>query len=265
MLNPLLGAYAAKLAHALPSQCAVCHAWSRQRVCAACVERFAPKTQRCTSCAIRLTGSATRCGACLLHGSVLDACYAAVDYDYPWDSLLAKLKFDGGSSVGGVSGADPAIARALADIMRAQPEVVQALAQTQWVMPVPLASARLRERGFNQAAQLAKQLLTSTAKQAPTLAALRSDVLVRTRDTPAQVGLGRAERQRNMLHAFAVDPAHAGLVRGARVALVDDVTTTTSTLCAAAAALRSAGAVHVVAVVFARTPVSALQAERLGV
>ncbi len=258
MLNQLFGACAAKLTHALPSQCAVCYAWSSQRVCNGCVERFAPIAQRCISCALRLTGSATRCGQCLVHGSVLDACYAAVDYGYPWDNLLGKLKFNGGSHAGGVSGADPAIARTLANIMYRQVDVMQALLQTQWILPVPLASLRLRERGFNQAAQLAKQMLTSASQQTHALAKLRNDVLVRTRNTPAQVGLDRAQRQRNMLHAFAVDPARVDLVRGARVVLVDDVTTTTSTLCAAAAALRNAGASHVVAVVFARTPASAL-------
>jgi ComF family protein len=177
-----------------------------------------------------------------------------VDYDYPWDGLLAKLKFDGGQNSGGVAGADPAIARTMAHIMRQHTALMQALAQAHWVVPVPLSANRLRERGFNQAVQISKQLLTTKASP---LARLRTDLLLRTRDTPAQVGLGRAERQRNMLHAFAVEPALAAQVQGARLMLVDDVTTTTATLCAAAAALRNAGAAQVVAIVFARTPASA--------
>jgi ComF family protein len=246
------------MANALPSQCAVCRAWGKERVCADCVGRFVKSGNRCLTCALSLPGGAARCGACLQHGSVLDACYAAVDYDYPWDGLLAKLKFDGGQNSGGVAGADPAIARTMAHIMRQQADLMQALAQAHWVVPVPLSANRLRERGFNQAVQISKQLLTVKASPlARPLARLRTDLLLRTRDTPAQVGLGRAERQRNMLHAFAVEPALAAQVQGARLVLVDDVTTTTATLCAAAAALRNAGAAQVVAIVFARTPASA--------
>jgi predicted amidophosphoribosyltransferase len=117
-----------------------------------------------------------------------------------------------------------------------------------------LSANRLRERGFNQALQIAKQLLASRAQKSAIQ--LRTDLLVRTRDTPAQVGLGRSERQRNMLHAFAAEPALAAQVQGARIVLLDDVTTTTATLSAAAAAMRIAGATHVVGMVFARTPPS---------
>ncbi len=221
---------------------------------------------RCTTCAIAITGSAPQCGTCLRHGNALDACYAAVDYAYPWDQLLAQLKFDGGNGLGGVSGADPAVATIMGTIMRQRSTIVQVLAQADWAIPVPLAAPRLAHRGFNQAVEIAKHLLkpsgtsgaatahAATAHAATARATLRTDLLLRTRNTPAQVGLDRAQRQRNMLHAFAIEPARAAQLDGARVALIDDVTTTTATLCAAAAALRTAGAAHVVALVFARTP-----------
>jgi ComF family protein len=238
-------------ARSLPSQCTVCRSWGQARVCSACVGRFAADVTRCVTCALVISGSATQCGACIRNGSALDACYAAVDYAYPWDDLLVKLKFDGGSSLGGVSGADPAAAGAIAAIMRQRSCIMQALAQADWALPVPLATPRLAHRGFNQALEITKQLLKprSTVR-----AVLRTDMLVRTRDTAPQVGLDRAQRQRNMLHAFAIEPARAAQVSGARVVLVDDVTTTTATLCAAAAALRAAGAAQVIALVFARTP-----------
>jgi ComF family protein len=247
----------AKLAHisqSLPSQCTVCRAWGQHLVCIACVDRFTSSTKRCTTCAAPLAGNATRCGMCLQHGSVLDACYAAVDYDYPWDGLLAQLKFNGATRASGVSGANPAIARAIANAMGGHVALVQALHQATWMIPIPLSANRLRERGFNQALQIAKQLLASRAQKSTIQ--LRTDLLVRTRDTPAQVGLGRSERQRNMLHAFAVEPSLAAQVQGARIVLLDDVTTTTATLSAAAAAMRIAGATHVVGMVFARTPPS---------
>lgn len=96
---------------------------------------------------------------------------------------------------------------------------------------VPLHPLRERERGFNQAERLARQLA----------AGLRLPVvsgLVRRRPTPAQVGLGEAERRENMSGAFAwtaMAPAPDGL------GLVDDVCTTGATLNAAAAAVRAGG------------------------
>jgi predicted amidophosphoribosyltransferase len=65
--------------------------------------------------------------------------------------------------------------------------------------------------------------------------------------------LARAQRLLNLRHAFMVEPLSITKITGAKVVLIDDVTTTTATLCAAAQALRSAGAAHVVGVVFART------------
>jgi ComF family protein len=122
--------------------------------------------------------------------------------------------------------------------------VEPALEQCDIVLPMPLAPARLRERGFNQALELARRL--SPAKTDATL-------LLRTRDTPAQSGLARAQRLRNLSGAFAVEPLRADKVRGRRLVLVDDVMTSGASLFAAAEVLRLAGAAHITAVVLART------------
>jgi len=96
---------------------------------------------------------------------------------------------------------------------------------------VPLHPARQRERGFNQAERLARRL--GLMLELPVLAGLR-----RVRPTPAQVGLGEAERRANMIGAFcwsATQRPPEGL------ALVDDVCTTGATLEAAAEAVGRAG------------------------
>jgi ComF family protein len=245
MLSRLL----AHAARALPSQCMVCRVWGHERVCRACTSRFTSHVARCTTCALPLAGSATQCGECLLHPSALDACIAVVDYDYPWDGLLAQLKFNGLNHSGG-AGPNASVARALADTMRPVAAVQTALQRTDFVVPIPLSAERLRQRGFNQALEIAKHILGDGAV-AP--AKLRPHMLLRTRDTQAQVGLPRAERLRNMRHAFAVEPLVANQLQGASVVLVDDVTTTTATLSAAALALRAAGAAQVTGLVFART------------
>ena len=108
------------------------------------------------------------------------------------------------------------------------------------VVPVPLHPSRRRERGFNQASDLAKQL------GVPVIAALR-----RTRATPTQTGLPAARRHRNVRDAFALTRAGRRLA-GARVLVVDDVSTTGATLEACARVLKEAGVVEVRALTAAR-------------
>jgi ComF family protein len=225
----------AGIARAVPSQCAVCHAWPVQRVCEDCVRRFAPPRPRCATCAIAVPEGVAQCGTCLRHPPGLDACHAAVDYGYPWADVLAEFKFHG----------DPGWAGTLATLLRSTPWVEPALDAADAVLPIPLSPARLRERGFNQSLLLARALAAPKAD---------AGLLLRVRDTPAQSGLARAQRLRNLRTAFAVAPRGAGRLAGLRVVLVDDVMTTGATLQAAAAVLRQAGAARVEAVVLARTP-----------
>ena len=219
----------------LPSQCAICHAWPAQRVCTACRERFAPRLARCATCACVVHGGVTQCGQCLLNPPPLDACLAATDYGYPWSQLLTEFKFQG----------DPGWAAALASLMQQAPCAPNLLTQADWVLPVPLSPGRLRQRGYNQALLLARQLAGARVQPA---------LLLRTREAEAQSHLTRAQRLRNLRGAFAIDPLRAHLLAGSRVVLVDDVMTTGATLHAAAAPLREAGVAHIGAIVLARTP-----------
>ena len=110
------------------------------------------------------------------------------------------------------------------------------------LVPVPLHSARLRERGFNQAELLAREVARSL--DAP----LAVSALRRSVETPSQVSMrGLAERLRNVRGAFAP----TGALDGGTVVLVDDVTTTGATLHAAAQTLLSAGAARVYGLAFA--------------
>ena len=220
---------------AVPSQCAICHAWPSQRLCNACVARFAQPAARCRRCGLRTPSGTELCGACLRHPPNFDACIAAVDYGYPWAHVLAQFKFH----------ADPGWAPALAMLMRSVPWMEPALEAADCVLPVPLSAERLRERGFNQAALLAARLSPAKADH---------HTLLRLRATEVQSGLPRAQRLRNLQGAFALEPGRAAALRGRRVVLVDDVMTTGATLHAATQALREAGVAHVTAAVLARTP-----------
>ncbi|RZT95194.1 ComF family protein [Rivibacter subsaxonicus] len=235
------------LLSAWPNRCAVCAASSRGRsgrVCVDCSARFAPLRLRCRGCAIGLqdvaaagTDAAVRCGRCLRAPPPWVSAVAALDYDYPWDALLSALKFHDGLDL------LPWASRMLADAVRAQPAPAVDL-----VLPVPLATTRLRERGYNQAWELARGIARELALSA------RPGLLERLIDTPHQITLPRDRRAANMRGAFGVAAAVRGELQGRHVALVDDVLTTGATLAEASRVLLAAGASEVQVWVLARTP-----------
>ncbi|MDA8416171.1 MAG: phosphoribosyltransferase family protein [Betaproteobacteria bacterium] len=137
-------------------------------------------------------------------------------YDYPLMMVIRALKYRGALY----------LAEALAQGWKRCPIAVK----PDCVMPVPLSRHRWRERGYNQARELAKPL-------AHILACPVVEGLERTRHTCPQASLPRQARQTNVAGAFRVIRPVAGL----RVALVDDVLTTGATVTAAALALREAG------------------------
>lgn len=222
------------LSNRLPSQCAVCHAWPAHSVCEACVAAFAQPVARCTTCALPVAPGVTQCGACIVHPPPLDACLAALPYAYPWSGLVAEFKFH----------QRPDWAASFAALMRAAPWVEPALDAADLLLPMPLSTERLRERGYNQAHVLGRAL--DAGKLAP-------GVLLRVQDTPPQRTLPRSERLRAVQDAFAVDPLLTHRVKNRRVVLLDDVMTSGASVHAAARMVRGAGAAHITALVLART------------
>jgi predicted amidophosphoribosyltransferase len=110
------------------------------------------------------------------------------------------------------------------------------------LVPVPLHPARLRRRGFNQAALLAEAIAGRTGLT-------MSACLRRRGSRTPQVGRDRRARLAGPAGSIEADAPAPG-----RALIVDDVATTGATLAACAAALRAAGAADVAAIVFARTP-----------
>lgn len=112
------------------------------------------------------------------------------------------------------------------------------------LVPVPLHPARRRERGFNQARLLARDLAKLKGMR------VLGGSLVKTRNAPAQAGLRAADRERNVRRAYAV--RRPDRVRGKTLILVDDVTTTGATLRECARVLVEAGAKEVRAITLAQ-------------
>jgi ComF family protein len=164
----------------------------------------------------------------------LDQCLAAVAYAYPWSRLVIDFKFREHTGW----------ATSFATLMCSAPWVEPALEAADLLIPMPLSRERLQSRGFNQA-----QLLAEAVDRVK----VRTDLLLRVADTPAQSSLPRADRMASVQNAYAVEPLRSARIRQQRVVLLDDVMTTGASLHAAARALRHAGATHVTALVFART------------
>ncbi len=151
--------------------------------------------------------------------------------------LVHALKYDGWPRVADGMALEMSRLRWPADVVR----------ERAWLVPVPLAPWRERERGYNQAAALAQALAAHWG--VPILDALR-----RTRMPVSQTRLTPGERVVNVTRAFTVASDGAPLVQGAHCVLVDDVVTTAATLVACAAALVDGGARIVSCVTFGRAP-----------
>lgn len=218
-----------------PQRCLVCREASEApgaRLCRACDAALPWNPTACARCALPLPVATDACGDCLQCPPPVAATRAAFLYAAPVDRLLPRLKFH----------RDLAAGRLLAARMA---EAFARAPRPQALVPVPLHRSRLRQRGYDQALELARPLARHLG------IALREDLLLRRRDTAAQSRLDAAARKRNLRGAFVVPQQHA---LPAHVALVDDVMTTGATLHAAALALRRAGVARVDAWVCARVP-----------
>jgi ComF family protein len=169
-----------------------------------------------------------RCARCRRSVRAVARTRAIGPYDGALRAIVHALKYEGRRS----------LARPLGELMRHRGADV--LDGAACVVPVPLHSSRRRERGFNQALDLARHL------GLPVVGAL-----ARTRATSAQTGLPAGQRHRNVRDAFAVTSAGPAL-EGATVVLVDDVSTTGATLEACARALKETGVGQIRALTAAR-------------
>ena len=206
--------------------CYLCRGGAPGVLCAAC-DADLPRlpAPRCPRCALDSPRGEV-CGRCLSEPPHYDATVAALAYEFPADALVQALKFRGELALAGFLGT------LLKE--RLQPDGVDR------VIPVPLSAQRLRSRGYNHAAEIARHLAPKKLDLA---------LCLRSRDTPPQMELPFADRRRNVRGAFQCTRALAGQ----SVAVVDDVMTTGATLNEVASVLKAAGAARVANWVVIRT------------
>lgn len=213
----------------LPARCAVCRR-EGQFICPGC-EAALPGLQRpfCSLCAS--PGAPSPCPACQEWPPAYDRILAPYLMEGAARDMVFDLKYRN------VRALAPDLGRLMARLLESDPLGADV------IVPVPLHRRRERERGYNQAELLARQVGARTGMP------LGRDVLRRTRDAPPQVSMtDLAERRSNIEGAFRCT-ADLG---GQCVLLVDDVVTTGSTLAACAAPLKAAGAQTVWGLAFAR-------------
>jgi ComF family protein len=217
-----------------PSCTAPLGAGRRDPLCGPCwlgITRIAPPV--CVACGLPRLGPASddapppgdtagaRCGICRAAPPAFDYARSAALYAGPLREALHALKFRG----------KRALARPLAELVLEVAGPVFA-PDVEALVPVPLAGARLRARGFNQADLIAERVGAALAIP------VRGRWLVRTRETAPQSDLGPTEREANVRGAFAAARGAAGR----HVVLIDDILTTGATAGECARALRTAGA-----------------------
>ena len=210
-------------------------------VCEACLSAIRPITaETCALCGEALPGvvrddQASLCSACQELRPLFDKAVAYGAYDGELRELIHLLKYER------VLPAARALGR-----MLSQAVAKLDLPSPFLVIPVPLHSAKRRQRGFNQA-----ELIAREASKGLSHAEVAAKVLARVRATASQIGLTRSQRIENMRGAFRV--VHPNKVSGRSILLVDDVLTTGTTASECARVLRKAGAKQVLVATVART------------
>ncbi|MBK5411109.1 ComF family protein [Pseudomonas sp. TH34] len=221
--------------------CLICDERSEtaHSICNTCETELPWLMDQCEVCALPLPISGLVCGQCLKRPPAFKQVVAPWIYSFPIDSLISRFKHQARWPLGHL------LAHLLGQFLQHRYDDAE-LTRPDCLLPVPLARKRLRERGYNQSAMLARWL--SKDLNIP----YDEHLLLRPHETVAQQDLDARTRQRNLLQAFAL--ADGAQVNGRHLALIDDVLTTGATANSLASLLTDAGARQVDVYCLARTP-----------
>ncbi|MGI5911528.1 MAG: ComF family protein [Syntrophomonadaceae bacterium] len=165
----------------------------------------------CEKCGKYLTTTERLCAECLKKCPLFDIARAVGPYNEPYRIAIKVLKFMGRRHLAVKMG------KMMAQVVKEEPRF--------WpidlIIPVPASQGHLKQRGFNQTEELAKQIRKELNVK------MDSNVLVRVKETPSQRELSKEEREKNLLYAFALKKWSK--IEGKSILLVDDVYTTGST------------------------------------
>lgn len=211
---------------------------TQHSICTHCETDLPWLIDQCERCALPMPMSGLTCAQCSRQAPTFSEVIVPWLYDFPIDALVTRFKHQGKWPLG----------RLLAELLgrTLQHRFDEGLRRPDVLIPVPLASKRLRQRGYNQATMLAQWLGKSLSLP------VDEKTVRRVKETPAQQGLDAKARKRNLREAFTLtDPLP---ILNKHVALIDDVLTTGSTVDTIARLLIGAGARQVDVYCLARTP-----------
>lgn len=205
-----------------PPRCVLCGGPGDAGIdlCRGCRDELPRNGPACPRCGSPLAIAGVPCGPCTRRPPPFTRSIIPFRYDAPLDYLLQQLKFHQGLQLA------PLLAALMAEAVRQRGAPLP-----ECLLPVPLHPQRLRERGYNQALELARPI--SRLLGVP----IDYGLCQRRRATPAQTSLSGKERLRNLRGAFVA--ARSGMPH--HVAIVDDVVTTGATVEELARTLRRAG------------------------
>ena len=226
-----------------PRVCALCDAPGHKHLdlCDRCIADLPWLKNCCAVCAVPLPtiqlppNKPTLCGQCLTNEPYFSRCISAFEYRFPVDKLIVEFKFSQQLIIG------KALAYLTAEI------ILQQTAEADLpdlLVPVPIHPKRLRQRGFNQALEIADVI--SQRLKIPVDYQSCSRII----NTTSQKSLSAKGRRSNLKGAFFVNRSFTDQ----SIAIVDDVMTTGATAEALARCMVSAGARNVQVWTLARTP-----------
>lgn len=209
----------------LPSLCVLCHHYHHQSlaVCEACVGLFAQIGPACRYCALPLPDDKFLvCGVCALEKPIVDTTITAYLFEEPLRILLHEFKYQEALYLGGF------LAKLMLDALPNR------TIETQCLVPVPLHPTRMRQRGFNHAAELAKCLAKKL--KIPCELNLCKKII----HTAPQASLNKKQRKRNLSGVFL-----SKVTNYRHITLIDDLLTTGSTANELARAFKQQGVARV--------------------
>jgi ComF family protein len=226
----------------LKQSCILCasHQGGSVGICDDCLQDLPWHTQpQCPQCAMLSNGLI--CGNCLNSVPHFDATHALFRYDYPLDKLLQHYKYHESLHLANTFSVLWLKKFRLNIFEKAQH--TSPLCNIELIIPMPMHPERLKQRGFNQALEIARILSLHSRMR------LDYESCHRIKLTQPQASLPLKHRMQNIRGAFRCEKN----LEGKRIAVVDDVMTSGASLNELAKTLKQAGAAHVECWVIART------------
>ena len=215
-----------KLSRNIPKQCLLCLSPTQNKylMCSSCEEDLPKNTVHCVICstpfnATQMTEKILVCGTCQKMPPHYTTSVIPHFYATPLKQLITQLKFHNNLTYA------PLLSQSFVKEMKKRKKLPEC------IIPVPLHKQRLRERGFNQALELAR--IVANQLKIP----LDYSLCQRDKATPFQSGLSAKQRKQNLKNAFSIVKAHSYK----HVAIFDDVVTTGTTVDELARKLKQSG------------------------